>query len=293
MSPEVPVSAGNQKSLEPTPEASLILFRRELVFARAMARPTPVTLSLLVLIVVIHLFFIGLTALLNPTIMGEQPWIAMEQFNLEGILILFGSKHNDSILIDGHYWRLISSMFLHGGLIHLLMNGYALYVLGPILERLMGSERFWVLYLFAGLSGAVGSLLFTPNNSVGASGAIFGLLAAAVVFGLRHGAALPARVRRVLTMGLLPWVVLNIVFGFSFEQIDNAAHIGGLLGGGMATLVLGSQLTDRGSHRSFVLRFSSVLGLFALITTLICWGLYLGGCLGDSEVFNYCIKELN
>lgn len=159
-----------------------------------------------------------------------------------GHMILLGSKSNDAI-DQGQYWRIGSSMVLHGGLFHLLINGYALYVLGKVLEKLYGTRRFLLLFFVSGICGGLGSYAFTPDNSVGASGAIFGVLGAAVVFGFRFKELLPARVRRALTFGLVPWVAINIFIGIAYPRIDNAAHMGGLVGGSIVALFLGTQLS--------------------------------------------------
>ena len=171
-----------------------------------------------------------------------------------GHLIVLASKNNNAI-DSGQYWRIGSSMLLHGGLFHLLINGYALYVLGKVLEKLYGTRRFLVLFLVSGFCGGLASYVFTPDNSVGASGAIFGVLGAAVVFGFRFDELLPARVRRALTFGLVPWVAINIFIGIAYPRIDNAAHVGGLIGGSIVALFLGTQLSGKRSSSAAVIQW--------------------------------------
>src|SRR5699024_11759336 len=130
-------------------------------------------------------------------------------------LIEFGAKYNPAI-IDGEWWRIISSMFLHIGMLHLMMNMLALYYLGTAVERIYGSWRFFIIYMLAGIGGSLASFAFTINVSAGASGAIFGLFGALLFFGLIHKKLF------FQTMGksLLFLIGFNIVFGFIVPQID-------------------------------------------------------------------------
>src|SRR5690625_6084003 len=100
-------------------------------------------------------------------------------------LIQFGAKYNPA-MIDGEWWRLISSMFLHIGFFHLAMNMLALYYLGVAVERIYGSRRFLMIYFLAGIAGSLTSFAFSINVSAGASGAIFGLFGAMLFFGIIH-----------------------------------------------------------------------------------------------------------
>jgi rhomboid protease GluP len=148
-------------------------------------------------------------------------------------LIKFGAKFNPLIL-EGEWWRFFTPMFLHIGFLHLLMNSMALYYLGPLVERIYGNVRFLFLYLFAGFAGVVASFLFSANLSAGASGAIFGCFGALLYFGV----VFPRLFIRSLGFNILFVLALNIVFGFTVPGIDNAGHIGGLLGGFAAAGIL-------------------------------------------------------
>ncbi|WP_100010654.1 rhomboid family intramembrane serine protease [Lentibacillus sediminis] len=145
-------------------------------------------------------------------------------------LIDFGAKYNPAIIADGEWWRIITSMFLHIGFLHLFMNMLAVYYIGSLVERIFGSFRFIVIYFLAGIGGGLASFAFSANVSAGASGALFGLFGALLFFGLLH--------KRIFfqTMGMnvLVLIGINIVFGFSIQQIDNAAHLGGLFAGFIA-----------------------------------------------------------
>lgn len=154
-----------------------------------------------------------------------------------GVLQLLGWKQND-LIAQGQYWRLLTAMFLHGNLIHIFFNGYALYILGPEAERIYGTSRFLALYFLAGLAGSVASYAFSRNPSVGASGAIFGLIGglAAFYYGSRQ---ILGDFGRSQLQNMIVIIVINLLIGFSAGGvIDNNAHIGGLVGGALAGLLL-------------------------------------------------------
>lgn len=144
-------------------------------------------------------------------------------------LIEFGAKHNP-LIIDGEWWRIITSMFLHIGLLHFASNMLFLYYFGSLAERIYGSVRFLLIYLFAGIGGGITSFIFVTNLSAGASGALYGLFGAFIYFGLFH--------RRIFfqTIGqnIIFLLGLNIVLGFVLPQLDVAAHLGGLVAGFLA-----------------------------------------------------------
>jgi rhomboid protease GluP len=137
----------------------------------------------------------------------------------------------------GQYWRLVTSMFLHGGLLHLALNGWALFQLGSLLELLMGPRRMLLVYFVTGIAGSLASATFTQKPSVGASGAIFGLLGALIAFLLRRRGALTPQGKSIL-MQLVGWAVINVFFGFSTPGIDNSAHLGGCAAGLLLGFVL-------------------------------------------------------
>jgi membrane associated rhomboid family serine protease/predicted negative regulator of RcsB-dependent stress response len=155
------------------------------------------------------------------------------------LLLRFGAKYGPAIL-DGDYWRLITAVFLHDGLIHLAINSYALFVIGLQTERFFGHARFLIIYLLAGAASVTASYMAQSTLAVGASGAIFGLVGALAVFFLRNRRIFGAMGRRQLS-NLALVVVINLIFGLSVEGIDNWAHLGGLVAG----LVLAWVLTPR------------------------------------------------
>jgi rhomboid protease GluP len=144
----------------------------------------------------------------------------------------FGAKVNE-LIAQGQLWRLVTPIFVHGSLLHFFFNAYALYVLGREMEAAYGAARFLLLFFFAGVSGVVASLIFSPFPSVGASGAIFGLIGAEAVLLYRNRRLLGERARAGL-MNIVIIAALNLFIGLSpGSRIDNWGHFGGL-GGGLA-----------------------------------------------------------
>lgn len=136
----------------------------------------------------------------------------------------------------GQYYRLITGIFLHGSIMHLLLNCYSLYVIGSQLESFLGKVKFTIIYLISGISGALFSMIFGGNYaSIGASGAIFGLMGSLVYFGYHYRVYLG----NVIKSQIIPLIAINLLFGFLSTGIDNFAHIGGLIGGAVITIALG------------------------------------------------------
>jgi membrane associated rhomboid family serine protease len=145
---------------------------------------------------------------------------------------LFEALQLDKLAVaDGELWRLWTVTLLHGSLIHLLFNMYALYISGPLVETLYGSRLFLLFYLLCGAAGSVASFVFGGNTpAVGASGAIFGLFGLLLAASRAHHPVLDRRSRSLVgQLGTL--ILINLVFGFVVPRIDNAAHIGGLVAG--------------------------------------------------------------
>jgi rhomboid protease GluP len=145
------------------------------------------------------------------------------------VLVILGANVPELVLQHGQWWRLLTSMFLHIGLLHLLLNGWVLYQLGSLFEVWFGAGRLLTVYFASGLVGSLVSVLTMPDQvalSAGASGAVFGLLGALIAFlGRRRQHLLPAA--RSLLWQLAGWAAFNVVFGFTVSGIDNAAHLGG------------------------------------------------------------------
>lgn len=146
------------------------------------------------------------------------------------VLLDFGASYGP-YLRRGEYWRLVMPMFLHLGWLHLLVNSYALYILGPLLERVYGYGRYALLYVATGIGSSLLSMSMSNNVAAGASGAIFGVAGVMLATGFLHREVIPPRWGRAFGRGILPFIVVNLVFGFSVPHIDNWGHLGGLLSG--------------------------------------------------------------
>lgn len=150
-----------------------------------------------------------------------------------------------SAIAQGEWWRLITSTLLHGSILHLLFNMYALYWLGPQLERTLGHSRFAALYVLSALGGSVASYWFSDllTVSVGASGAIFGLITATIVIG---------RQMRTDVSQLIVLLGINVIIGFAQPGIDWRAHFGGAVTGAAVAFLFtkGTRLTRDRIHRA-------------------------------------------
>lgn len=177
-------------------------------------------------------------------------------------LIKFGAFKKDLIL-SGEYYRLISSMFAHIGALHLLFNCYALYVIGRQLESFLGKLKFILVYLLSGMCGSLLSLCFPISISAGASGAIFGLLGSLLYFGYNYRVYLGG----VLKSQIIPLIIVNLIFGFILSGVNNAAHIGGLVGGILITMALGIKYKSTKSQQ--------INGII-LFTLFVAFLMYLG-----------------
>ncbi len=159
-------------------------------------------------------------------------------------LVMFGANVQ-SLVKAGEFYRLITSIFLHIGIIHLLTNMYSLFVIGHELETFLGKTKFLLVFLISGLTGSLLSVVLHSAVSAGASGAIFGLLGSLLYFGYHYRLYLGT----VLKTQVIPIIILNLIIGFTLPGIDNFAHIGGLVGGYLATMALGvpgkSKTSDR------------------------------------------------
>ncbi|MDA7026945.1 rhomboid family intramembrane serine protease [Bacillus sp. CLL-7-23] len=149
-------------------------------------------------------------------------------------LILFGAKVN-TLILDGEWWRLLTPIVLHIGFIHLLFNTFALLSVGAAAERVFGSFRFVVIYILAGVFGSIASFIFSPYLSAGASGAIFGCLGALLYLAFSNKQAF----LKTIGTNIAVIIILNLGLGFTISNIDNAGHIGGLVGGFLTALAVG------------------------------------------------------
>jgi membrane associated rhomboid family serine protease len=188
-------------------------------------------------------------------------------------------------VMDGEYWRLLTVTLVHGGLLHLLMNMYALWIVGPLAEALYGRAAYLAMYLLAAVGGSVASYLVIPNPAVGASGAIFGVFGLVFASTFFHKPLLRAQARAVTSqIGVL--IAINLVIGFgigSFASIDNAAHVGGLLVGGWLGLLIApsgaATLRSLWQRNETSTEARSISGPLLRVLGIVALGLVLAGAL--------------
>ncbi|HEY1043251.1 MAG TPA: rhomboid family intramembrane serine protease [Telluria sp.] len=193
---------------------------------------TPVMWSLLVANVAIFVLMMQENVPDNPLAHSQQ-------------LIRWGSNAGRYTL-GGEWWRLVTSMFLHGGMLHIAFNMIVLFQVGGLVERLFGSLRFALLYLIAGVCGSLASVLWNPFvNSVGASGAIFGIIGGLLAFVRNPDNGVPATIAKNLRGSITGFLLFNVAAGLIYPYTDNAAHFGGLAGGYIAGLLLARSLEQR------------------------------------------------
>jgi membrane associated rhomboid family serine protease len=160
---------------------------------------------------------------------------------------------NGPDVADGQVWRIVTAGFLHAGFIHIALNMFALYILGALLEPAIGTPRFLGVYFVSLLAGSFGALLLDPNETtVGASGAIFGLMSAAFLIARHRGL-------EQLASQIGFYVIINLVFTFGVPGISVGGHLGGLVGGAIAALLITS--AERRASRPLSLE---VLGMLAI-----------------------------
>ena len=178
-------------------------------------------------------------------------------------LALFGAN-NITLVKSGEIFRLLTSAFLHVGIIHLIVNMYSLMIIASQVENFIGKAKFIFVYLMSAISGSLMSLVFLGKNIVacGASGALFGLMGCLLYFGYHYRVYLSDAIRTQI----IPIIIINLFIGFSISGIDNACHIGGLIGGYLATMAVG--IKDKSTKQDRI-NGSIVLILYLLFLSYI------------------------
>ncbi len=192
---------------------------------------TPIIIILCIIMFGTSLYFDGLNALSSVSLITN---------------LLLGANFFP-LIKAGQVWRLVTYMFNHWSIIHLLVNMYSLYIIGTQLENFIGKVKFLIVYLISGICGGLLSCVIFPNTvSAGASGAIFGLLGSLLYFGFHYRTYLGG----ALKTQIIPIIIINLAIGFlPGLNIDNACHIGGLLGGLFTTMLLGIEGKSQKSER--------------------------------------------
>lgn len=187
---------------------------------------SPITLA----IIGINVFMYIITAILSKNLISSDI----------NVLVQLGAKYNEGIAA-GEYYRLITCMFLHGGIIHLVLNMYALYAIGPLIENIYGRTKYVIIYFISGICASLLSFMMSPSISIGASGAIFGLLGATLIFAIN----MKDRIVKGFLSNILSVIVINIVLGVSISNVDNFGHVGGLIGGIICSLFFISKIKNQ------------------------------------------------
>ncbi|MGH7127240.1 MAG: rhomboid family intramembrane serine protease, partial [Planctomycetaceae bacterium] len=164
-------------------------------------------------------------------------------------LLAWGANHGPRTL-GGEWWRLGTSMFLHVGIIHLALNMFVLWQLGPITERLLGNVGFLVMYLLSGVAGSLASVYWNPDQAIsaGASGAIFGVMGALLGFIVPQRRSLPRPMVSSIFSSGMTFIVLNVIIGLAVPMIDMSAHLGGLAAGCLCGLAQSHRLDPRAAR---------------------------------------------
>ena len=178
----------------------------------------------------------------------KKPVVTYVLIVINLMIFLYGMLHGNDELVElfgnnyelvqsGQIYRLFTCMFVHSDTMHILLNMYALYTIGPVVERYYGKGKYLFIYIISGLLGSVFSGVFMSANSIsiGASGAIFGLLGSICYFTYYYRATLQG----ILRGSIIPVIVINLIIGFLSPSIDLSAHIGGLIGGILVSMGLG------------------------------------------------------
>ncbi|GAA0745071.1 rhomboid family intramembrane serine protease [Clostridium oceanicum] len=174
-------------------------------------------------IIVINILFYIVTMFLSGNLFNSDI----------NVLVMLGAKVN--YLIDqGEYYRFITCMFLHGGLMHIALNMYALYAIGPLVESYYGKIKYLIIYFISGIVSSVFSYKFSDSVSIGASGAIFGLLGATLILAYRN----KHKIGKGFMQNIISVIVINLIIGLSIHNVDNFGHIGGLIGGLLVSLII-------------------------------------------------------
>jgi rhomboid protease GluP len=182
----------------------------------------------------------------------------------ENTLLDFGVKAN-GLINQGEIWRLVTPIFLHIGPIHLFLNSYAIWIVGPQVEKLYGGARFTIIYILTGIAGVAGSYKYHPQSlSAGASGAIFGLFGALLVFGFKYRSSIPPMFQRAVGKGVFPVIAINLFIGYAIPGIDNSAHIAGLISGALLAAVIPYQKPHSSTSRLF-----QVLQVLLIVVVLL------------------------
>jgi len=164
------------------------------------------------------------------------------QGDVHAVALLLAGAKVSALVLSGEWWRILSSVFVHADLTHLLVNCLGMYFLAQVADNVFGWVRTLVLYVLGGAAGALLSTGWSLDASVGASGANYGMLGAVAAFGIVQRRRIPPPLQKVLLTGTVIWVVISVAYTAGAESIDNAAHVGGAAMGALLALLFGGDL---------------------------------------------------
>lgn len=212
-------------------------------------------------------------AILEP----KKPYITIGLIVIIGLVFLYSAfgHSNEAVgylgtqgdlIRNGDLYRLLTGAFVHVDLLHIMCNAYALYVIGSMTEGYYGRKKFIVIYLVSAITGALLSISMSSSFSIGASGAIFGLLGALLYFGYHYRVYFGS----VILARIIPVVIINLALGFMISSIDNFAHIGGLIGGFLISKAMGINSKDKISDK-----INGIIMTIIYVGFLIALGLFM------------------
>ncbi len=191
---------------------------------------------------------------------GGTSWFSISPFATARL----GSNIHDLIVYEGEWWRFFTSLFLHGGFVHILFNAWVMADITRLCEQIYGTARIVTIYFLSGLAGGVASLIWLGGNSVGASGALCGLIGLMAVYGIgRRGDMVAVSVRQAMGR----WLIYIMVLSFLIPGIDYAAHIGGAVAGAVLGLLMAGR-SPRGRRRGSALAWRIASGALVAATLL-------------------------
>ena len=207
-------------------------------------------------------------AILEP----KKPYITIGLLVLMVLIYLYSLSTNTNLVVfnyavqrdlirDGQIYRLLTGTFVHVDLIHIMCNMYALYMIGSMVEGYFGRKKFITIYLISAITGSLLSIAMSSGFSIGASGAIFGLLGALLYFGYHYRVYFGS----VILGRIIPVIIINLAIGFMVSGIDNFAHIGGLIGGFLISKALGINSKDKKSDKINGIILSVMYIVFLLV----------------------------
>jgi rhomboid protease GluP len=223
-----------------------------------------------VLILTANVILFAMTLMASMQRMGGEQSLGLLFGSIDNYtLVRFGAKYGP-LIQAGELWRFLTPVFLHGSLLHLGMNSWVMFDLGPAVEALYGRQKFLVLYVVTGIGGNLLSYWWHPYTvSIGASGAIVGLVGAMITYGYRNRRSVADATRNMFVR----WAIYVLIFGFLMPVVDNAAHIGGLLSG-MAFGLIVSDMPSVTSGTIYFWKAMQAVAALLILAAFLMVGLY-------------------